>query len=362
MRLNSLTSLRFIAAFGVFLHHFHMLHDSNNHIIKWFSSVLYEGFVGVTFFYVLSGFIISYSYKQHKEKETYRTSDFLFNRIVRLYPVHLITLLAAIYIYVTPEYLNVIQLDQLAYNALLIQSAIPDPQYFFSFNGVSWSVSTEMFFYVAFIFLVTLNNRQLQVFFFGTLALIVYHMLAVPDTAKYVGWTYYINPAFRAIDFMAGMLLFRLYDSGKLAIRDSRATLMEVASLAILVAAMAYGMKHVGMKYRYDIYYLAPMALIVYVFAFGKGAISRAISWKPIVFLGEASFSLYMIHQMCIYVINREYKYNLDSMASTFVFMALTMLTAICISCVLYRFYERPVNQGFRKLRYSRRMNGLAVK
>lgn len=355
MRLNSLTSLRFIAAFGVFLHHFHVLKESNNHIIKFFSSILYEGFVGVTFFYILSGFIISYSYKQHREKEVFKTSDFLFNRVARLYPVHILTLFVAIYFYIPSYNYGLIHVDQFIYNALLVQSAIPDPQYFFSFNGVSWSVSTEMFFYIAFIFLVTLNNRQLQVFFCTVLALIVYHMTVVPDTKQYVGWTYYINPAFRVIDFMAGMLLFRLYDTGKLVVQDKVATLLEVGSLLLLAGTMAYGMHSVGMKYRYDIFYLLPMALVVYVFAFGKGLVSRAISWKPIVFLGEASFSLYMVHQICIYVVNQNYKYNLDSMTSTFFFMATTMGIAIAISCLLYRFYERPVNKGLRKLWYRKR-------
>ncbi|WP_394516836.1 acyltransferase family protein [Pantoea sp. SGAir0175] len=355
MRLNSLTSLRFIAAFGVFLHHFHMLNDSKNHIINWFSSILFEGFVGVTFFYVLSGFIISYSHKQHCKAREFKVSDFLYNRIARLYPVHIITLFIAIYFYIPSYNYGLIHLDQFAYNLFLVQSLIPDPQYFFSFNGVSWSVSAEMFFYVAFIFLVTLNNKQLIIFFGMMLALIVYHMIAIPDTAKYVGWTYYINPAFRVIDFMAGMLLFRLYDTGKLIVRDKFATAMEFGSLIILTAAMAYGMKNVGMKYRYDLFYLIPMMFIVYIFSYGKGVISRVISYRPVVFLGEASFSLYMIHQICIYVASNNYKYNLDSMASTFFFMAFTMGITIGISCILYHFYEKPINDSLRKLRYRNR-------
>lgn len=355
MRLNSLTSLRFIAAFGVFLHHFHMLSDSKNHIIKFFSSLLYEGFVGVTFFYILSGFIISYSYKQHKLKATFRNSDFLFNRVVRLYPVHILTLFVAIYFYIPSYNYHIINLDQLLYNILLMQSAIPDPDYYFGFNGVSWSVSTEMFFYLAFMFLVTLSNNQLKVFFCTVLALIVYHMLNVQDTERYVGWTYYINPAFRVLDFMAGMLLFRLYDTGKLTVSPRYGTLLEVGTLALLIATMAYGMESVSMKLRYDIFYLIPMALVVYVFAFGQGLISRAISWKPIVFLGEASFSLYMIHQICINVVSKNYTFNIDSMTSTFLFMATTMSIAIVISCLIYRFYERPVNEGLRKLRYGRK-------
>lgn len=354
MRLNALTSLRFIAAFGVFLHHFHMLHDSNNHIIKWFSSLLFEGFVGVTFFYILSGFIISFSYKQHTLKSKFKTSDFLFNRIARLYPVHILTLFVAIYFYIPSYNYELIHLDQFIYNALLMQSAIPDPMYFFSFNGVSWSVSTEMFFYIAFIFLVTLNNKQLFIFACAVLALIIYHMTNVADTAKYAGWTYYINPAFRVIDFIVGMLLFRIYDTGKHAISEGKATILEVASLIILVAAMWYGMRNIGMKYRYDIFYIIPMSLVVYVFAYGRGAISRAISWKPIVFLGEASFSLYMIHQICIYVANKNFEYNLDSMRSTFLFMSATIAVAVGISCLMYRFYERPVNNGLRRLRYRK--------
>ena len=183
MRLNSLTSLRFIAAFGVFLHHFHMLKESNNHIIKFFNSILFEGFVGVTFFYILSGFIISYSYKQHRNREVFKTSDFLFNRIARLYPVHILTLFAAIYFYVPSYNYGLIHLDQLLFNAFLMQIAIPDPNYLFCFNVASWSVSTEMFFYISLIFILTINNRTLQVPICAVLGIVVYHMTMCAVTA-----------------------------------------------------------------------------------------------------------------------------------------------------------------------------------
>ncbi len=65
-------------------------------------------------------------------------------------------------------------------------------------------------------FLVTLNNNQLKVLIFATLALSVYHKLNVHETERYMGLNYYITPAFHVLDFKAKMFLFRLYGTGKL--------------------------------------------------------------------------------------------------------------------------------------------------
>jgi peptidoglycan/LPS O-acetylase OafA/YrhL len=353
MRLTSLTSLRFFAAAGVFLHHCEFYGNTKSPFLIWLQKVLFEGFVGVNFFYILSGFIIAYSYEQHKKHGTYKISDFFYNRFARLYPVHFLTLLIAIVAYIPFQYFNQIHTSQLIANIFLVQSAFTNPQYYFNFNGVSWSVSTEMFFYVAFVFLVTLTTKQLIVIGTTVLSVIIFHILDVPHSGQFTGWLFYINPIFRIIDFITGMLLCRIFMSGKVRIEGTKASLLEFCSTVLTVLFVVYGYEHISMLWRYDIYYIIPMALMVFVFAFGNGFISKILSNKTLVLFGDSSFSLYMIHQILIHVAFKWFPVNIDSGKQVLLFMLIVMMIGVGISCVLYKLYEHPINAYLRKRRFG---------
>ena len=93
--IKPLTSLRFFFAFCVFLCHLYFLRESKFfHSI--FTNVLSEGFLGVGFFFILSGFILALNYKDKFRKKTISLKKFYISRFARIYPMHFITLLAAI--------------------------------------------------------------------------------------------------------------------------------------------------------------------------------------------------------------------------------------------------------------------------
>lgn len=81
--LPSLTSLRFFAALLVVLHHMP-------------GEPFVEGYVGVTFFFILSGFILSHSYAERLGDGSCSASDFWIARVARVYPLHVVTLLLAV--------------------------------------------------------------------------------------------------------------------------------------------------------------------------------------------------------------------------------------------------------------------------
>ena len=88
--IDSLTSLRFIFAIMVFGAHCYVI-DSffSTHFFK-------EGFVGVSFFFVLSGFIIAYNYQKRLSENKITKRTFWVARIARIYPLHWLTLLIAV--------------------------------------------------------------------------------------------------------------------------------------------------------------------------------------------------------------------------------------------------------------------------
>ena len=87
--INTLTSLRILFALMVFGAHCYVLDPSfDTHFFK-------EGFVGVSFFFILSGFIIAYNYEEKLLEKITTKRTFWVARIARIYPLHLLTLLIA---------------------------------------------------------------------------------------------------------------------------------------------------------------------------------------------------------------------------------------------------------------------------
>lgn len=87
--IDTLTSLRFIFALMVFGAHCYVIDDFfDAHFFK-------EGFVGVSFFFVLSGFILSYNYREKLLERRISRRTFWVARIARIYPLHWLTLFVA---------------------------------------------------------------------------------------------------------------------------------------------------------------------------------------------------------------------------------------------------------------------------
>ena len=88
--INTLTSLRFIFALMVFGAHCYTIDKFfDTHFFK-------EGFVGVSFFFVLSGFIIAYNYQKKFSENKIAKRAFWVARIARIYPLHWLTLFIAV--------------------------------------------------------------------------------------------------------------------------------------------------------------------------------------------------------------------------------------------------------------------------
>jgi peptidoglycan/LPS O-acetylase OafA/YrhL len=143
--IKSLTGLRFFAAVIVVVHH--TLPGWSHSTYTW--RVAQFGDLGVTFFFILSGFVLSWSQLGLEKKQT--TLRFLKFRFARIYPLHLIFLLITLFAFIAfnatlagypgAEKATVIS------NFLLTQAWIPlHPEIRQGLNGVSWTLSVEFFF------------------------------------------------------------------------------------------------------------------------------------------------------------------------------------------------------------------------
>lgn len=342
--IKSLTSLRMVFALMVFVSHFEMV----NNVFD--VHLLTEGFVGVSFFFVLSGFIISYSYDERLSTGKVSKYNFWIARIARIYPLHWMMLLIA-------AALGTCTLSNgLGYwlrhfipNLLLCQAYIPEAGYYFSFNSPSWSLCCEQLFYFCFPFMLPLlkkPNRLIGVYIGCAIALVI-GMTLTPDSWSNSVW--YINPIARFPDFILGMLLyvcFRQSSSKNYSVQC--ATWIELAAIALFIVFYAAS-SHVPLVYRHSCYYWIPVAGIIYVFAMQRGFLSRLLSWRPLVWSGEISFGFYLIHHLLIrlYV---EAERNFALTLSPYAAVTIIFIATMALSTVSFYFFEQPINKWIKRL------------
>lgn len=193
----TLQSLRFVFAVMIFLHHFSV--DGEG---------LFQpgGSCGVSFFMILSGFVMSVGYGEKTLQAGFDKKEFFIKRLVRLYPLHFLCLLG--FIVLRLGNLSDLQVATLLPNAFLLQSWIPVKDFYFSGNAVSWCLSDMMFFYAMFPLLYR-GMEKVKRWFLPVLVLYVIVLFSLPD--DYCHPLLYISPLFRLLDFVIGMLTYKAY-------------------------------------------------------------------------------------------------------------------------------------------------------
>jgi len=317
---------------------------------------------GVSFFFVLSGFILAYNYREFSRDGS--ISRFLVARFARVWPLHLVTCVIWIGLifhfdretYFTGE----VGMIRLISNLTLTQSWIPLKVWSLSFNGVAWSISNEMFFYLLFpLFIGMWSKHWAKLFFVATAVLVAFlwagNALQLKTSDYYEGvsllGTVYFNPLVRVFEFMFGIFIAKVFMTP--AIHDFKASrfgwlYIELMTLGLVVAAMllagnpgriadTFGTS-VGYYYQREGIWLF-WGLLILVFALSKGPIAALLSTKPLVFLGEISFSLYLVHAILITLIEPHAEaikqYGLTG-------YGLFWIVALVSSALLYKGVEDP--------------------
>jgi peptidoglycan/LPS O-acetylase OafA/YrhL len=312
--LKPLTSLRFVAAFMIIVHHAPSLLQWS-----WGQPTQFPYVHGVSFFFVLSGFILAHVYSS-KPMPSY--SAFLWARFARLWPVHVFSLCMLVLL-VAPGSITFEGAGMfnkwvvLGVNLSLLHSMVPIVSYTFSWNAVSWSISTEFFFYMAFPLLVVNIRQTWGRKLLGAMALAAAYIAALYLLGLPIGsadlndptatFGTYPNPLMRGVEFCAGMATWVLWSTYIRGAKLSTGawTVLESATVALCAFWMAYAywppIRH--MSDWVLLWYGAAgsfwvFAVLIAVFASGRGLLGRALSLAPLVSLGEISFSIYMLHQM----------------------------------------------------------------
>lgn len=309
----ALTGLRYLAAAWVVL--FHYTHFTAVPGIEAIP-VLGQGYLGVDFFFVLSGFILTHVYLPQIQRGAFNYWSFLVKRFARIYPMHLVTLAVFLLLAVLaqrgllradvwlgadalePEQRNAAMRAFVAHLTLIHAWGATSQLWL---NQPSWSISAEWFAYLLFpIFIVARRHLPggdgarvvIVAAFFLLLALAIDKLLHTELTRL----TWNVGILRIVPEFMLGMILYRFGETRSAGARLAPAGF--AASGAAVVALLTVGAT-VAKTLAPACAALAVLGLAGLVFFAADAARYRALRfWSaPLpVYLGEISYSVYMVH------------------------------------------------------------------
>lgn len=268
------------------------------------------GAVGVEIFIVLSGFLVEYHFKDSGLPVVRQSAAYAKKKLVKFYWLHILTMILALARIILGWAVDGFSLQnakelglKIASNLLLVQSWIPDRNFYFSLNAVAWYLSTSMLMYFCAPLLHRWINKlsaaKMKCFLILAIYLIQLVVAYQMRASEYLHAVIYIHPMVRIFDFAVGMLLGSVYKQKTKPMPKQWGSILEIAAILYLAAVVNLFAK-VPEAFCY-VALSAPMAwVLIYVFAFEQGVISGVLSIKPMISLGNISLELFMIHLLVI--------------------------------------------------------------
>ena len=356
-RLPSLTGMRFVAAFLVFLAHCSIQGFFSDTVLQGsLQNVLVRAsWAGVQFFFMLSGFVLTWSAKPGDT-----ALAFWRRRATKLFPSNLVVTVAALVLALATG--ATLTAAQVIPNLLLVQSWVPSATVVNGVNTPSWSLSCEVLFYALFPVLLRLIDRipASRLWWLGG-GILVFILLmptvsmAVMPAQPLIGvnppvsfaqlWFVYGLPSVRVADFTLGIVLARLVLSG----RWPRLGLLPAAGVALA--------SYVLTVLAPALYSASATMAIGLAFLIAAGATADVtgrrspLAGPRMVLLGEISFAFYLVHVPVLSYGHRALGGGSWSVAGALIVMCGLFAITLVLGHLLYTFVERPAMKRFSRKR-----------
>ena len=330
--IKSFNGLRLIFILMIFMHHFALPNGK---------AIFPNGHCGATFFFIISGFVLSFQYNDLIINGKFSIKNFLKKRIKKIYPLHLLCL-GAVVLMTIKWYPSLFKV--LIVNLFLIQSWIPNSAYFFSFNAASWFLSDIIFFYLCLKPIVLLSNKiSLWFFGLGILLEILFLIITIKMnivSEEYIHWVYYIFPLTRLLDFIIGIFLCKIYFK----LKDYKLnifiySILELTSWIVLIVAFLFA-NGINQLYMFDIYFLIPLSVIILVFSLSdqQGLFAKLLGTEVFQQSGKYIMTFFIVHTI---VIDKCLQMDVLHLRNSFYwgYFIICLLTTVLISVLIDKFF-----------------------
>ncbi len=358
--LPALTGVRTLAVVLVYLHHYNLFPKQ----VEYKFLFLKELHVGVTFFFVLSGFLIALRYFEKVELNQKWLKNYFFNRFARIYPFFFL-LTTATYLFRFFE--NPIN-GFSTFHYILSITFLKGFANIYKFIEISqgWSLTVEECFYFSapfFFILITKNKHYLwliPLFLFGLGAFLTFLFKKNIFPIDYWGdWRFFVGYTFlgRCVEFFVGIYLARLFLQQNENQNKTYYTYLGIIMVILFIIGLAiikiqtgedFGIRHpFGMLINNILLPIFGIAIFFWGLLTEKTSIRTFLENPIMELLGKSSYILYLIHLGFIYDF-------LKSLIPEFRFMIVKYLIIFSllnlIAIFLFKIVEEPLNRGLRKL------------
>ena len=362
--LPSLTGIRFYAALFIYLAHIRAIPGMKAFIgAPW---LIDAGHIGVSFFFVLSGFILTYNYADlFRDGVSARDyGRFVWDRLTKIYPVHFLATVVVLPISILSPRLQ-IDWRAVPVHLGLLQCLWPStvPSFYEQLNVPSWSISCEWFFYVlapVTIFLAFGHRRRwvaltaMAAYLCG-LGIVLWQG---NDAAREYFLTYFAPTRFA--EFMVGIFLARVFLNSSTATLARFSNSLLALGIVLVVAAEIFR-RDVAWPLPARLLYAPGSGLFIMGLASCRGRFAVHLSRPTVNRLGAATFALYLTHEPLIRAVKGVCLYLGWSVGSWPAALAVTlgMFAVVQTAALLvYFFYELPLQNRLRRLFVMRRARG----
>jgi len=362
--LHALTSLRYFAALHVLLLHTGIVLElSMKDVPAWVANLIGNGYLGVPLFFLLSGFVMSYTYlsEQGVAKVRLDAKRYWVARVARIYPVYLLSLAIAAPFFIQYKLQWLTGLMGFAKGTIkvvlhltLLQSWYP--KIINDWVGPAWSLSVEAFFYAVFPLMVAcidfskLDQRRLYQAIIGLFtisltlslaAMFAYQFNPGLDKSAIVGQRCVI-PLLRLPDFLVGMALGRLFllrqwQSGSQAKKPPLPISMGLA--IALLGAMSLITEAADHNVVSSLM-MPGFALLIYRLSCEAGLMNKALALPVLILLGEASYSLYILHMP---LLGWLHLLAGETFKTPWLSLGASALSMSLLSVAVFRYFEAPL-------------------
>lgn len=315
-KIRSYSGLRTIALIMVFVCHTRGILSKS--IPDW-------GTRGVDIFLIMSGFLMYYNYGKKNINGNLKASiQFTYKKIKKLYLIHIVTFLFALFYFVYPVIKTGITttyvlstIKKAVPNLLLLQSWIPNKDYYFAFNGVTWYLSTILFCYFLTPLLIKLIDKiksvKLMFIWIGIVVMsesIIYALLYKYLRNDIAGWIATISPFYRVLDYSIGLLAgcIRLSTDNEESEMNNvkNMTIMQIITLSLYFISLIFCLNLLR-----PIQFTIMVVVVLFAFSY-EGKLADIMAWPLFQHIAAISMEFFMIHQIVFRYIDKLWMKELE--------------------------------------------------